>query len=133
MTEQNPYATPIETEADPKAVPIKLEPKDRKKVETVIKDAGQFWLAIILCILCSGIGAFIVPIWYLVRLVQWNSIARKYPELLFQPVPPNSIQARFQSSQWKLIVGLVFGCVVLVFVLLYFFLLIFAFASVSPG
>ena len=123
-TENNPYATPTQIGAAQDSVPIDLEPKDRIKVEAVIKDAGQFWLAIILCILCSAIGAFIIPVWYLVRLLQWNSLANKYPALMSDDVPAKSIQARFKSSQWKLITGMVVGGVVFSFVALYILLLI---------
>ncbi len=126
MTEQNPYATPTATEITRDPAPIDLDPKDRKKVEAVIKDAGQFWLAIILCLLCSAIGALIIPIWYLIRLLQWNSLAGKYPALVSDGVPANSLQAKFKSSQWKLIVGMVVGGVVFAFVMLYVLLLVLA-------
>ena len=124
MTEQNPYATPTYTEPKSEFVPINLDPKDRKKAEAVIKDAGQFWLAIVLCFVCSAIGALIVPIWYLIRLLQWHSLAGKYPELLAEGVPSSSIQAKFKSSQWKLIVGMAVGAVMFAGVGLYFVLLI---------
>lgn len=108
MSDQNPYAPPTPSQAVEHSG-IVLEPNDRKKVEAIIKDAGQFWLAIMLCIFCSAIGAIIIPVWYLVRLLQWNGLARKYPELANQNVPPGSVQDKFKSSQWKLIVGLVVG------------------------
>lgn len=131
MTEQNPYATPTSNDVRDH-FPIELDPKDRKKVEAVIKDAGQFWLAIILCIVCSAICAIIIPIWYLVRLLQWNALGTKYPALMAPGVPANTIQAKFQSSQWKLIVGMLVGGVVFAFVILYFLVLIFAMTGVVP-
>ena len=132
MTNQNPYATPQSADTHLERSPqIVVAPEDHKKLETVIKDAGQFWIAIILCLFCSAIGAFIVPIWYLVRLMQWNSLAKRYPSLVADSVPPNSIQAKFKSSQWKLIVGIVVGAVVFAFVALYLLLIVVG-ASVAP-
>ena len=128
MSDQNPYASPTPSQGAEQST-IKLDPKDRKKAEVIIKDAGQFWVAIILCILCSGIGAIIIPIWYLVRLLQWNRLAKKYPDLVSQHVPPGSIQAKFKASQWKLIVGLVVGGVIFLLVLAYLFLVFVAIAN----
>ena len=92
MTEQNPYAAPSSAEPSHDPLPVDLNPKDLAKVEAVVKDAGQFWLAIILCVVCSGIGALIVPIWYLVRLLQWRYLANKHPALLSTGATPGSIQ-----------------------------------------
>ena len=121
MSSDNPYAPPAE--AVPAAYrPPKLDAADHKKVEAIVKDAGQFWLAIILCMLCCGIGApLIVLVWYLIRLLQWNKFAKKYPELTIPNAPPGSLPARFQSSKWKLIVGIGFGCA--------FFALLFAWVA----
>lgn len=125
MTEQNPYAAPSSTEPAHDPSPVDLDPKGLAKVEAVVKDAGQFWLAIILCVVCSGIGGLIVPIWYLVRLLQWRSLANKYPALLSNGAAPGSIQAKFQSAQWKLIVGLVVGAIIFAMVVLYILTLVF--------
>ena len=110
MSEENPYAAPS---ASPKSdvldedYRIRLEARDHQKAEAIIKDAGQFWLAIIISIL----GTIINPIWYTVRLIQWNGLAKKYPALLASDVPAKSMQARFKSSQWKLITGVVAGLI----------------------
>ena len=109
MMSQNPYASPAETSGPVGPnLPAEIVPK----VEAIIKDAGQFWLAILLCFLCTGIGMLIVGPWYLVRLFQWSSIGKRYPQLMAMDVPPGSLEQRFQSSQWKLIVGLVFGVLI---------------------
>lgn len=116
MSEENPYAAPS---ASPKSdvldedYRIRLEARDHQKAEAIIKDAGQFWLAIIICIACSILGAIIIPIWYTVRLIQWNGLAKKYPALLASDVPAKSMQARFKSSQWKLITGVVAGLIIM--------------------
>jgi len=119
MTDQkpNPYAAPASPELgnlDPDS--IVLEPKDLKKAEAVVKDAGQFWLAILLCTLCSVIGGLIIPIWYTVRLLQWNRLAKKYPALVADGAPQGSFRSKFKSSRWKLIVGMVVGAAILALV-----------------
>ena len=119
MNEPNPYkapASPAIVGSDPSD--IILDPKDLKKAQAVVKDAGQFWLAILLCILCSIIGALLIPIWYTVRLVQWNSLANAYPALVVANAPKASFAAKFKSSRWKLIVGLVVGVVIFGWVIL---------------
>ena len=116
MSEENPYAAPSVNPLGDHVVEnsrIRLDRVDLVKAEAIIKDASQFWLAIILCFLCTAIGCIIVPIWYAFRLLQWNRIAKKYPDLMAADVPAKSFQAKFQSSQWKLITGLVFGCLIL--------------------
>ena len=130
MTEQNPYAAPT-TGATSDEISLAIDSSDQKKIDAVIKDAGQFWLAIILCILCSAIGAFIIPIWYSVRLIQWHRLAKKYPGLISQQAPSGSVQAKFQSSQWKLIVGGVIGAFILVCLIAYVFLLAFTMSTLA--
>ena len=123
---QNPYSPPSAAVEPVKTTGgnIPFEPGDEKKVEAVVKDASQWWLAIILCILCSAIGAIIVPIWYTIRLIQWYKYSSKYPQLMDPNAPAGMLSARFQSSNWKLIVGLVIGCVILLLVLLNVLMLI---------
>jgi len=117
MTDPNPYAAPTSPTLDqPDPSSIILEPKDMKRAEAVVKDAGQFWLAILVCVLCSILGALLIPFWYTFRLWQWNSLARKYPELVADGTPKNSFQAKFKSSRWKLIVAIVVGALILAFV-----------------
>jgi hypothetical protein len=97
---------------------------DQNKIEAVIKDANQFWLAILMCIFCSGLGAIIIGPWYFVRLMQWNSIARAQPILLDPQVPRGSIEQRFPSAKWKLIVGISFGAFIFLLTVLYVVLLV---------
>ncbi len=118
MSEINPYSAPTSTGTNSDHASIILHAKDRAKVEAIIKDARQFWLAIFLCILCSAIGAIIIPIWYLVRLLQWHSLAGKYPELLALGFSPNSIQTRFRTSKWRLIAGIVVGGIMFALIVL---------------
>ena len=122
MSEENPYASPpVNAPVDPlEEFRIRLDGPDHVKAEAIIKDAGQFWVAIILCVLCSLIGPIIVPIWYTVRLVQWNRLSNKYPDLMVAHVSRGTFQAKFQSAQWKLITGLVFGYLMLGLLTLYF-------------
>jgi hypothetical protein len=123
MTGENPYAPPVDADIVDTGDPL-IEAADHRKLNAVVKDANQFWLAILLCILCSGCGALIIPIWYTVRLLQWNRFAVKYPDLTRAGAKPGSLSAKFQSSQWKLIVGLVFGCLVLVLLAFYIVVLL---------
>jgi hypothetical protein len=124
MQPSNPYAPPPATGTVSDQLPFVIDPADKKKMEAVMKDAGQFWLAIVLCILCGAIGSLIIPFWYLARLIQWNALAKKYPALTMHGAPEGSIQANFKSSQWKLIVGMVVGGVIFLFLLLYIVILI---------
>jgi hypothetical protein len=79
-------------------------------------------VAIIMCIVCSGVGALIIGPWYLVRLMQWNSLARKYPALLERAVARHRIEARFQSAKIKMLIGIGFGVVIFLMVLFVFIL-----------
>jgi hypothetical protein len=108
----NPYAAP-----QAEVPPTWAVNAGQNKIEAVIKDANQFWLAIFLCIFCSGLGAIIIAPWYLARLWQWNSLAKAQPLLLDPQVPHGSIQQRFQSARWKLMVGIGFGPLVLMLML----------------
>lgn len=111
-TEQpNPYSSP--TAYAPAESTENVDPALQKKIEAIIKDAGQFWLAIIMCIICTGVGGIIIGPWYLVRLLQWNSIAREQPMLLDPNVPRGSIADKFQSAKIKLIIGMGFGILIL--------------------
>ena len=131
-SDPNPYqapnavpALPVGTGAD-----VVLPEKDLKKANAIIKDAGQFWLACILCVFCALIGAIIVPVWYSIRLLQWHGLRKRFPALMNVNAAPGSLSKKFQSSQWKLIVGLVMGCVI--FVLVLGLLLLPLFITVEP-
>lgn len=126
---QNPYSAPSAippSNQQHAALPI-AEP-DLKTIQIIIKDAGQFWLAIILCLLCSGIGSLIIGPWYISRLMQWSRLKNKYPGLM-DPAPPKTLPTNFQNAQWKLIVGITFGGIILLLVLLYIGLIIVAGAA----
>ena len=128
----NPYAptpTQIGTEH---AIP--MDPATRKQFNAIIKDANQFWIAILLCMLCSGIGSLLIGVWYLARLLQWNSMNKAYPLLMVENPPPGSMAAKFQSAKVKLIVGLIVGVVMLFLVLAYIVLMFFVgFTSQGNG
>ncbi|MGB7326281.1 MAG: hypothetical protein WBD31_15515 [Rubripirellula sp.] len=127
MSNQDPFdqANPYAPSSGPAmALPAEgnLSAPELKKVEAIIKDAGQFWLAIILCFLCSGLGMVIIGPWYLTRLLQWNKMSKQHPFLMNPQAPPHSLSQRFQSSKWKLFTGLGFG--LLLFLLLGLLLLV---------
>lgn len=111
MTEPNPYAAPTSEPAF--AAPEGIDPASVRKIEAIIKDAGQFWLAILLCMVCTGFGAIIIGPWYFVRFLQWNSLARDQPALLTPGAPRGSLVQRFQSAKTKLVAGMGFGAFVL--------------------
>ena len=127
MSNQNPYAPPISPLPEPPSdpAPIEFEPKDHRKIRALVSDANGFWLAIPMSILCYGCGAFALPIWYSMRLLQWRSFANKYPALLADGVPRDSIQAKFKASLWKLTLGITVGgllfLVIAVFLLVQYF------------
>lgn len=108
----NPYMPPT---SDPglgsSPMPGSADPATMKKIEAVLKDAGQFWLAIVLCCICTGWGMLIIGPWYLVRLIQWSTLGREQPWLMDRNAPPGSLPRRFQAAKIKLIIGLVFGAV----------------------
>ena len=115
MSEQNPYAPPsVIAPVDPLGdeSSIKLDDSDQKRVNAIIQDAGQFWMATILCIVCVVIGLPLMAAWYAMRLWQWNRLAEKYPKLLASNAPRKSIQAKFQAARWKMIAGLITVAVV---------------------
>jgi hypothetical protein len=130
---QNPYASP---QADVTyASEAYADQATLRKIEAIIKDAGQFWLAILMCIFCTGLGAIIIGPWYFVRLIQWNSIARAQPMLLDPAVPRGSLAQRFQSARIKLIIGISFGALIFLLGFLLFVLFVMAMASrgTHPG
>jgi hypothetical protein len=107
---ENPYApVDIQTGDNFQSSSGVTNSKDRKKINAIIKDAGQFWLALVLCIFCGLIGMLLLGPWYLVRLLQWNAMSNAYPQLLDPNTPQGSLPRRFQAAKWKLIVGLVGG------------------------
>lgn len=120
----NPYApTPTPSHIGTEyAVP--MDPATVKKFNAIIKDANQFWIAILLCLLCSGIGSVVIGAWYLARLLQWNAMNKAYPLLMVENPLPGSMAAKFQAAKVKLIVGLVFGVVMLFLVLLYILMVV---------
>ena len=128
MDQQNPYAAPQAGIAA--ALPQSADRVTVTRVEAIIKDAGQFWLAILMCIFCTGLGAIIIGPWYFVRLLQWHAIARAQPMLVDPHVPHGSLAQRFQAARTRLIIGMSFGGVVLLLLLV---LIITTIASEDKG
>ena len=128
----NPYAPTGEVGAPPHSETLGIDPATAKKAEAIIKDAGQFWLAILLCFICSGFGPLIIGPWYIVRWVQWSSLAKRFPQLKDPNAPPASLQKRFQGAQWKLIVGIVSGAILFVLSMLLITMMSIAARSVPP-
>lgn len=107
----NPYASNVSFPSYSIDDNGQVPPAIVKKAEAIIKDAGQFWVAIILTFLCSGCGFVLVGPWYLFRLIQWNSISSQYPQLT-EPNPPyGSLSQRFQSARTKLLIGMICGVI----------------------
>ena len=123
--QSNPYSTP---QTDSAATPQgEVAPGSVQKIEAIIKDAGQFWLAILMCIVCTGLGALIIGPWYLVRLVQWHAIARAQPMLVDPNALRGSLARRFQTAKIKLVIGMSFGA------LIFFLVALLVLASLVPG
>ena len=108
--QSNPYAPTISSAV---ANTSGVDPVLLAKVNAIIKDAGQFWIAMVLCLLCSALGSLVIGIWYAVRLTQWNAIAKSQPLLMDPNAAPGSVAAKFQGAKIKLIIGMVFGIVIL--------------------
>ena len=108
--QSNPYAPTISSAV---ANTSGVDPVLLAKVNAIIKDAGQFWIAMVLCLLCSALGSLVIGIWYAVRLMQWNAIAKSHPLLMDPNAAPGSVAAKFQGAKIKLIIGMVFGIVIL--------------------
>ncbi len=126
----NPYAPipiPLRTET-----PIQIDDPTHTKIKAIIKDADQFWLAILLCLLCSGIGSIVIGVWYLVRLLQWNSMSQAQPLLMVANPTPGSIAAKFQGAKIKLIAGFAFGILMLLLVFAYIAIVIFSGIAMQP-
>ncbi len=112
----NPYASP-QTESTP-LWEESYDAADVKKMQAIIKDAGQFWLAIAMCVLCGGTGAIVVGPWYLFRFMQWRSMAKAYPILLDRDALRGSVAQEFRSAKIQLIIGMTVGALILLLVLL---------------
>ena len=113
----NPYSAPqtrprLDSDVDGDA--LNLDAITRKKVDAIIKDAGQFWLAILMCIFCSGLGMVIIGPWYAVRLLQWNAMSNRFPQLMVPGPRRGSLQQKLQSAKTKLIIGMSVGAMVFV-------------------
>ncbi|MFN7732030.1 MAG: hypothetical protein ACK5OB_09005 [Pirellula sp.] len=119
MSELNPY--------QPSNVPIPpplgaaawesalaMTPEDVKKARNVIREADQFWLAILLMFLCSLGAIFLLVPWYWVRFAQWNGLAKKYPQLLASNAPLGSLPDKFLKAKLKLQIALGAGVIVLI-------------------
>jgi hypothetical protein len=113
----NPYAAPAEAAAEP-AGGTSYDPASLRKIEAVIKDAGQVWLAVLMGFLCTAFTWVLIGPWFLYRLHCWNRLSRQHPELLAADAVPGGLEAKFQKARGKLITGLVIGAVMLLLILL---------------
>ena len=113
MSDKNPYAPPISNppEPPPDPAPIDLDPVDRRKIEDLIRESRNLYLVVFLSIICIPLAGLFIPVWYLLHLRQWQSLAHKYPALLVTGLPRHSIQTRFKSCRWKLIASIVVGVI----------------------
>ena len=120
MSEPNPYASPHVTSSVNRSneeSEIKIVGDDLAKIEFIIKHANEVWLMFFMYIPCCVISVALVAD-YAIRLLQWHRLANKYPELLASGVPQKSLQAKFISARWKLIVGLVVASAVTLILLI---------------
>ena len=123
MSEQNPYASPPVIPPSVPSVPehgIEIDAGDQVRADAIINEAGEVWVMMIMCIPCCLAGVLVLP-FYAIRLVQWNQLANRYPELVASNVPPKSFQAKFKAARWKLTTGLVIGGIILVGILMLLF------------
>ena len=93
---------------------LAMTPEDVKKARNVIREADQFWLAILLMFVCSLGAIFLLVPWYWVRFAQWNGLAKKYPQLLASNVPIGSLPDKFLKAKLKLQIALGAGVIVLI-------------------
>jgi hypothetical protein len=131
---QNPYAaTHLPVSNEPVYPGLDLDAATLKKIEAIIKDAGQFWLAIALCFFCAGCGMLIIGPWYIVRLVQWNSLAAQYPGLLEAGASVGSLPYRFRKARTRLYIAIILGGLLFIALAGFGLLGIFVDASRQPG
>ena len=98
------------------------------KAEVIIKDASQFWLAIVACIFCGTFGFLIIGPWFLFRLLQHRSLGKQHPSLIATNSVVGSLEQRFQKAK----TGLLIGAGISVAMLLVMVAGILAMAFVSP-
>ncbi len=111
--EANPYAAPqVESEADigDDGKPIAMGIDVEKKVKAIIRDAKQFWIAIICCFLCTPIACAVVIPWYFNRLKDWSKMAEADPKLVQKDSPYGATAKQFRSAKTKLKIGVGFAC-----------------------
>jgi hypothetical protein len=68
-------------------------------------------VGVAISVLCSAIGFMLIGIWYFARLMQWRTLAAKYPALLAPTVERTSLPSRFQKAKTHLILGMSIGAV----------------------
>ena len=113
MSEQNPYASPsVIAPVDPAndESRINFAQADSATANAIIVDARGFWIVFLLSIPCFAFGPLMALV-FVMRLVQWNQLAKKYPQLLDSDVTRKSFEAKFKAARWKLITGVVVGVV----------------------
>jgi len=93
---------------------LAMTPEDVKKARNVIREADQFWVAILLMFVCSIGAIFLLVPWYWVRFAQWNGLANKYPQLLASNAPIGSLPDKFLKAKLKLQIALGAGVIVLI-------------------
>ena len=115
------------SEANGAAPEIDIDPATVAKIEVIIRDAREWWAAVLLCVCLVGVGALIIGAWYLMRFVQWRKMAHQHPMLLNPDAPRNSLGQRFQAAQTSLLIGMSVGWLVW-FLILVVIILAFALA-----
>jgi hypothetical protein len=96
---------------------VRIDKATRAKIEAVIKDAGQYVVAIVFCFICSAAGFVLIGPWYWVRLRQWHALAEKYPSLMTANPEHGSLADRFQGAKGQLLIGMRFGAGICLLVL----------------
>jgi len=106
----NPYApTSLTKHTNPPETELGIPEPDLKKARAVVKDADQFWLAILLCFFCTALGLILIGPWYLIRILQWKSLGARYPILMDAGALPKTFPYRFQRARTKMIIAIAFG------------------------
>ncbi len=65
--------------------------------------------------------------------MQWKRLASENPQLVQQPVPQGSLAQRFQKARVKLLIGLGFGCFMLMIVIAAAAVLVASVSRVNAG
>jgi hypothetical protein len=79
------------------------------KMEAIIRDSNQFLFAMLFSLFCVGIGFFITPLWYSMRLWHWKKLMAANPDLKNMAWEHGSVAYQFVTARGRIQSAIVFG------------------------